>query len=62
MTATFFFCAVLCAGISLLFGEYTLGKPDDTCAEMMGGVFSVMFGLASASCLFGFVFCLYWGA
>ncbi len=62
MTATFFFCALLCTGIALILGEYTITKPNASCAEAMGVLFSIGFGIVSLSCLFGFVFCLYAGA
>lgn len=62
MTATFFFCALLCAGVSLLLGEYVLGKPDNSVAEAMGAVLSVAFTVVAGVCLLGFITCLYTGA
>lgn len=62
MAATFFFCALLCVGISLLLAEYVLGKPDNSVAEVMGALLSVVFGVVAGACLLGFITCLYTGA
>lgn len=62
MTATFFFCALLCVGISLLLAEYVLGKPDNSVAEAMGTLLSAVFGVVTVGCLAGFVACLFTGA
>lgn len=62
MTATFFFCALLCTGVSLLLGEYSVGKPDTVFTKVVGEVFSVGFGIASMWCLIGFVYRLLLGA
>mgnify|MGYP000024885008 CR=1 FL=1 len=62
MAATFFFCALLCVGISLLLAEYVLGKPDNSVAEAMGAVLSVAFTVVAGACLLGFITCLYTGA
>ena len=62
MAATFFFCALLCVGISLLLAEYVLGKPGNSVAEKMGALLSVAFVVVTVVCLAGFVACLFTGA